>query len=441
MVNGSHSGSPQVLGAMPLPPSLWASTARAAPATPPLSESRKADVAIVGAGFSGLSAALHLAEAGLSVVVLEAGEPGWGASGRNGGQVIPGLKYDPDELVAMFGVEAGEHLVRVAGGAADTVFDLVARHRIDCEPRRCGWIQPAFAAADVDVVARRAEQWRRRGVAVTVLDRETACRLVGSPMYRGGWIDPRGGSVQPLSYARGLARAAQNAGAIVCGGSRVSALARDGDRWKVTTAHGPAVSAERVILATNGYTDALWPRLRQTVIAANSFQVATARLPDALRRTVLPEGQVASDTRKLLLYYRCDHDGRLIMGGRGSFREPTGAHDFRHLDKVISRVFPQLEGQRCEFHWSGRIALTRDHIPHVHRPAPGLTVLLGYNGRGVGMATTLGRLVARNLIAPADNPLPLPITDIRPIPLHRLHRMYATAVLQWYRAADYFVRG
>jgi glycine/D-amino acid oxidase-like deaminating enzyme len=393
-----------VLSSLPLPPSLWASTARPAPSTPPLSESRNADVAIVGAGFSGLSAALHLAEAGLSVVVLEAGEPGWGASGRNGGQVIPGLKYDPDELVAMFGAEAGEHLIRVAGGAADTLFDLVAHHQIDCDARRCGWIQPAYAAADVDMVARRAEQWRRRGVEVSVLDRETACRLVGSPIYRGGWIDPRAGSVQPLSYARGLARAAQKAGATVCGGSRVAALSSDGGRWKLTTDDGPVVSAERVILATNGYTDGLWPRLRQTVIAANSFQVATERLPDALRRTVLPEGHVASDTRKLLLYYRCDHDGRLIMGGRGSFREPTGPRDFRHLEKVITRVFPQLEGLRCEFHWSGRIALTRDHIPHVHRPAPGLTILLGYNGRGVAMATTLGKLVALNLIAPADHP-------------------------------------
>src|SRR5207249_7166930 len=134
---------------------------------------------------------------------------------------------------------------------------------------------------------------------------------------------------QPLSYARGLARAVQTQGAIVCGGSRVTALARDGGRWKVTTAHGPTVSAERVLLATNGYTDGLWPRLRQTVIAANSFQVATGRLPDKVLRTVLPQGHVASDTRKLLLYYRL-HQGRLIMGGRGPFREPAGPRDYRH---------------------------------------------------------------------------------------------------------------
>ena len=429
----------QLVNAFPLPPSLWASTARPAPETPSLDASRQAEVAIVGAGYSGLAAALQLAQAGLSVVVLEAGEPGWGASGRNGGQVIPGLKSDPDEIVASFGPEAGEHLVRVAGGAPDTVFDLIERHKIECDARRCGWIQPAFAAADVGLVARRAEQWQRRGAPVEVLDRDTVRRLVGSPIYQGGWLDRRAGSVQPLSYARGLARAAQKAGAIVCGGSRVTSLARDRARWKLSTARGPVVYAERVLLATNGYTDALWPRLRQTVIAANSFQVATKRLSDRELRTVLPEGHVASDTRKLLLYYRC-YRGRLIMGGRGPFREPAGPRDYRHLERVIGLLFPQLKSTRCEFFWTGRVALTRDHLPHVHQPAPGLTVLLGYNGRGVAMATTLGTLIAKNLIAPAENPLPLPITGIRAIPLHSLHRIFATTILQTYRLRDYLGR-
>jgi glycine/D-amino acid oxidase-like deaminating enzyme len=194
---------------LPLPPSLWAATARPAPATPRLAESCRADVAIVGAGYSGLAAALRLREAGASVVVLEAGEPGWGASGRNGGQVIPGLKWDPDELVAMFGTEAGEHLAQVAGGAPATLFDLIARHAIDCEATRCGWIQPCFAEKDRALAERRVAQWQKRGADVELLDRDTVRTLVGSPIYQGGWIDRRAGSVQPLSYARGLARAAQ----------------------------------------------------------------------------------------------------------------------------------------------------------------------------------------------------------------------------------------
>jgi glycine/D-amino acid oxidase-like deaminating enzyme len=160
-------------------------------------------------------------------------------------------------------------------------------------------------------------------------------------------------------------------------------------------------------------------------------------MPDALRSTVLPQGHVASDTRKLLLYYRANHDGRLIMGGRGPFREPAGPADFGHLETVIALVFPQLKGIRCEYRWSGRVALTRDHLPHVHRPAPGLTLLLGYNGRGVALATALGTLVGANLVQPEAHPLPLPITDPRAIPLHSMHRLYATAILQAYRLFDY----
>ncbi len=423
--------------ALPLPPSLWAATARPAPATPRLDASCRADVAIVGAGYSGLAAALRLREAGATVVVLDAGEPGWGASGRNGGQVIPGLKWDPDELVAMFGAEAGEHLAQVAGGAPATLFDLIDRHAIDCEARRCGWIQPCFADADRALAERRVAQWQKRGADVALLEPDAVRALVGSPIYKGGWIDRRAGSVQPLSYARGLARAAQAAGATVCGDSRVAGLARDGGRWNVSTAHGPVVSANQVLLATNGYTDGLWPQLRQTVIAANSFQVATEPLSEAQRRSVLPQGHVASDTRKLLLYYRANHDGRLIMGGRGPFREPTAASDFAHLESVIALVFPQLEGLRCAYRWSGRVALTRDHLPHLHRPAPGLTMLLGYNGRGVALATTMGTLAGANLAQPETHPLPLAMTGIRPIPLHALHRLYATAILQMYRVVDH----
>jgi len=193
-----------------------------------------------------------------------------------------------------------------------------------------------------------------------------------------------------------------------------------------------------VLLATNGYTDGLWPAAAPTVIAANSFQVATERLPDALRSTVLPQGHVASDTRKLLLYYRANHDGRLIMGGRGTFREPAGPADFGHLQSVIALVFPQLKGVRCEYRWSGRVALTRDHLPTCTGPRPGLTLLLGYNGRGVALATGVGNAGGpRTWCSRRPTLLPLPLTELRAIPLHSMHRLYATAILQMYRVFDY----
>lgn len=417
-------------------PSVWEATAATPPGTPPLGESRRADVAIIGAGYAGLSAALHLAEGGAEAVVLEAAEPGWGASGRNGGQVIPGLKFDPDELDALFGVEAGGRLAEFAGQTADCVFGLIDKHRIACDPVRAGWVQAAHSREALSVVHRRAAQWLRRGAPVEMLDRAAIAGVLGTDRYLGGWIDRRAGGLQPLSYARGLARAALGAGASVHGGSRVVGLARDGARWRVVTARGPAVTADRVLLCTNGYSDDLWPGLRRTVIAANSFQVATRPLPDRLRARIVPGGQVTSDTRTLLRYFRRDGSGRFIMGGRGPFREPRGPGDYAHLGRAVADLYPELGEHDFEFRWSGRVALTRDHLPHLHEPAPGLVASLGCNGRGVGLATAMGMVLAEHALRPGRAALPVPVTPIRPIPLHALHRVGAAALVGYYRLRD-----
>ncbi|AIO65873.1 NAD(P)/FAD-dependent oxidoreductase [Burkholderia oklahomensis] len=422
--------------AEPLPPSLWAATAPPGVDTPPLAESARADVAIVGAGYTGLSSALHLAERGATVRVIDAHEPGWGASGRNGGQVIPGLKYDPDELLRRFGPRDGEALIEMAGSAADIVFELIGKHAITCDATRAGWIQPTHSTALLGTLHARARQWEKRGAAVELLDREAVARRLGTHAFVGGWIDKRAGSVQPLAYARGLARAAQAAGATLHGGTRATRIERGASGgWRIHTAHGPTIDAQQVLLATNGYTDGLWPGLAQSVIAANSFIVATEPLPDALARTILPGGEVASDSRRLLLYFRKDASGRLLMGGRGPFREPRGAADWAHLERSVKLMFPQLENVRHEYRWAGRIAITRDFLPHVHRPAPGLTIALGYNGRGIALATTLGRHLAAAMSG-AARALPLAATQVRPIPLHALQRLYISAGVAWYGLLD-----
>jgi glycine/D-amino acid oxidase-like deaminating enzyme len=420
----------------PLAPSLWAATATPAPPAPPLEESTSADVCIVGGGFAGLSTALHLAERGIRALVLEAREPGWGASGRNGGQVIPGLKYDPDEIVAMFGAERGQRLIEFAGGTADIVFQLIEKHRMDVPRTRNGWIQGAHTAAAVELVRSRAEQWSRLGAPVQFLDKPTADRLVGTDKYLGGWLDRRGGAIQPLSYARGLAKAALDAGARIHGETPATRLVRAGARWSVQTGRGATVTADRVVICTNGYTGELWPKLRQTAIAVNSYQVATEPLGDNLQRSVLPEGQVLSDTRQLLLYFRRDHEGRLIMGGRGPFREPKGEGDWAHLVRVIQKMFPQLAGVPIAFRWCGRIAVTRDHLPHLHEPAPGLLIDMGCQGRGIGLQTAVGKAMAEYIATSNAAALPLPFTPIEPIPFHALQRLYVGALVTWYRLTD-----
>jgi glycine/D-amino acid oxidase-like deaminating enzyme len=420
----------------PLQPSLWHATAPQAPQTPALDADARADVCIVGGGYAGLSTALHLAEAGLSAVVLEAREPGWGASGRNGGQVIPGIKYDPSEIAGKFGPEAGEALLRFVEGTADLVFGLIEKHGMEVPHRRAGWIQGAHTQAMVETVKRRADEWSRRGVDARFLDAGEVGRLIGSDRYLAGWLDPRGGGVQPLAYARGLARAALKAGAAVHGQSRVTGLRRQGEDWVVATEKGPSVTARRVVIATNGYTGDLIPKLRQTVIRPNSFIVATEPLSDNLAGSILPEGQVTSDTRQLLLYFRKDHTNRLLMGGRGPFREPRDSADWAHLERVVAKMYPQAKGLRFDYRWCGRVALTRDFLPHLHEPEPGLLVDIGCMGRGVGLQTAMGKAMAAYVASGERRHLPFPVTPITPLPLHALNELYVSAIIAWYRMTD-----
>jgi glycine/D-amino acid oxidase-like deaminating enzyme len=419
----------------PLPPSLWAATAPAAPAAPPLLESTATDVLVIGGGYTGLSTALHLAERGVGVTVLEANEPGWGASGRNGGQVNPTLKHDPDDLVRMLGAERAEPLIDAISRSADLVFDLIDRHAIDCQPVRAGWLQLSYSEKGVPAMHARARQWGRRGVPIELLDRAAVARRVGTEAFAGGWLDGRAGAIQPLAYARGLARAVQKAGGAVHARTTVAKLERQGTRWIATTLDGHEVRAERVVIATNGYTGSLWPGLAQTVLSANSFIVATRPLSAAHAQAILARGETASTSQRLLLYFRKDAAGRLLMGGRGFFTEPRGPSDFAHLERSLELLFPQLGPLDYEYRWAGRIAITRDFMPHIHEPAPGVTMALGCNGRGIALCTSLGRHIAARL-AGNVNRFPYPQSPITPIPLHGLQRFYIAAGVAWYSLLD-----
>lgn len=416
--------------------SLWEATAAAARPTPPLEGDIKADVCVVGGGFTGLSAALRLAEAGVSVVVLESDEPGSGASGRNGGQVLPGLKWDPDDLVRRFGPDRGERLVSFVGGTPEFVYDLIEKHGIDCGLRReCGWLNAAADEGAFAAQARRVDQWRRRGAPIELIDREATASLLGSLRYRGAMLDHRAGALNPLSYARGLAAAAVCRGAVVHGGSEVTGLTRAGGSWRVTTGRG-TVTATDVLLGTNGYTDGLWPGLAREIVPLHSLQVATKPLSDNVRRSILPYGHVVSDTQRLLLYFRQDDDGRLVMGGRGSFGASNRSGLFRFVEAAARRLFPQLGEPDWEHRWGGKVALTSDHLPRVHEMAPGVRACLGYNGRGVAMATAIGKALADWTLTGDEAAVPLPVTPLRPIPFHGLRRPALELMAAYARLRD-----
>jgi glycine/D-amino acid oxidase-like deaminating enzyme len=401
----------------PFPSALWDATATAPVEAPALHGAVRADVAIVGGGITGCSAALALAERGAAVVLLEAREIGWGTSGRAGGQVIPGYHLDPDALASAFGRERGERMIEFGAAAPDLLFGLVAKHAIACEPRRSGWIQATQGGRGLRSLRRRMEQWHRRGAPVEWLDRERLAALLGTAEYAGGWLDRRGGSIQPLSYVRGLAHAAMRAGASLHARSEVVRLARECGRWRAETRAG-SVSAACVIVGTNAYTGRLWPRLRGAVLRAHSVQLATAPLAEAVRRSVLPQGHVCADTRLLLRYFRLDSGGRLVMGGAGGLLPPAGPGEpsYRLLERTIRRMFPQIAAPRFEFHWYGKGAVTFDMLPHLHEPTPGLIAALGYAGRGLAMATALGALVARRALGEPIEALPFPCWPLRSRP-------------------------
>jgi glycine/D-amino acid oxidase-like deaminating enzyme len=392
-------------------------------------------VAVIGAGYTGLSAALRLGEAGRDVVVLDAMELGDGASGRNGGQVIPGLKYDPDTLEAMYPGDQGADLVATVASGPDLVFEFIRKHGIDCDAVRSGWLQLATSESALGPIATRVRQWRARGAAVEMLNDADVARLTGSQRYYGGLIDRRGGTVQPLAYLRGLARAAQRAGVRLFTQSAATHIERVGGEWRIHTAGG-SVACRQVVYATNAYSDQFVEPLQRTVVAVPSLQVATAPLPPDLRRSILPEGQSVSDTWRLLRYFRLDAQGRLIMGSRGVFGDVPPARAARLHYRAVREIYPQLSGISFDYHWSGFVAMTPDHLPHLHEVAPGIVAGLGYNGRGVAMATMMGTLLARRLLGEDAQELGFPVTPVRPMTLHRFSRFGARATIQYLRALD-----
>lgn len=419
------------------PPSLWAATAEPGRAFPALAGTARTSTVVVGGGFTGLSAALHLAEGGRDVVLLEANSIGWGASGRNGGQVIAGLKYDPDALEEMFGPNLGPRLVRAVGGGPDYLFRLVERLGLRCDARQNGWIQPAHSEAALATVQRRARQWQQRGVSAQILDRQDVARLLGSDAYLGGWLDRRGGGIQPLSYAHGLAGAAADRGARIHAGSPALRALRDGNGWRVETPGG-SIAADTLILATNAYTDGLWPGLKRSVVPTYSLQVATGPLPEAVRRTILPEGHLASDTLRLLRYYQIDGGGRFVLGARGPFRDDVALGDAGEQLRHIRRLYPQLDGVPFRHVWSGQVAMTADHLPHLHVLAPGVFAALGYNGRGVALTTTMGRFLAALASGTPAEAVDFPVTPLRPLPLHGFNRLGVRMITMYYRLRDRF---
>ncbi|MDR6953108.1 glycine/D-amino acid oxidase-like deaminating enzyme [Ancylobacter sp. 3268] len=403
--------------ARPLPPNVYQLDATPAPDTPPLDGSRRTSVAIIGGGIVGLTTALHLAEAGTDVVVLEANEPGWGASGNNGGQLNPGLKFEPDVIEETWGPELGRRMVSFAWDTPTRTLELIARLGIACDAHKGGTLRVARSAKAREAVEATARQCIARGMPVSWLDGTQTQAATGTPAYHGAMLDARGGNLNPLAYSRGLARAALAAGARVHGGTPATALHRTASGWSVETPAG-TVAAEKILIATNGFTGDLWKGLRQTIVPVFSAIAATEPLSAAQRAGITPDRPSVYESGRITVYYRIDAQGRLLMGGRGPMQPIATPDPIAYLTDYAVALWPQLQGVRWTHGWNSQLAMTKDHWPHVHEPSPDALIYLGCNGRGVALGTALARQLAGRLLQGAAFQLDLPIMQPKPIAFH-----------------------
>ncbi|API54068.1 FAD-dependent oxidoreductase [Rhizobium leguminosarum] len=388
---------------------LWEKTAPEPPTTSPLDGAMSADVVIVGGGYTGLSSALHLAEAGSKVVLLEAKEIGFGGAGRNVGLINAGMWVMPNDLPGVLGQVHGERLLDLLGNAPKLVMELIDKHQIACELERNGTLHCAVGADGLKEIENRAAQWSARGAAVTLLDAAETAKRIGSDAYTGSLLDKRAGTLQPLAYARGLAHAAVKAGVAIHTSSPVIATERNGSRWMVKTAKGE-VSAEWIIVATDAYSTGPWEQVRSEQVHLPYFNFATVPLGHNLRQSILPGREGVWDTKDILSSFRMDQAGRLVFGSVGALRNTGLAVHKGWAKRALKRLFPVIGDVEFECEWYGQIGMTDNALPRFHKFAPGVVGFSGYNGRGIAPGTVFGRTLAEHILGrlpEADLPLPL----------------------------------
>lgn len=426
-----------------LPLSLWRETATPALDCAALDGDIHADIAIIGGGYTGLSAAIRAIELGLKPVVLESSEIGFGASGRNGGVVSTKFRVSLSNIAKSHGVAIAQHMNALGHEAMDCVetyidrFEISAANFIKSGNLRCAHNNAAFYS-----LIEEAKTVREvfGDTSLTILDAQAVANETGSTTFHGGVLNKHAGIIHPLNFARGLARGVLASGAEIYENSPVIGVATSGSGRRITTAHG-SVLAERVLIATNGYSDltnACEP-VRKTVIPFRSAIIATEALPQSLFEQILPENRSYSETRRMMRWFR-RVGNRILFGGRGAFGKNDSATAYAMLEEAMHYAFPQLAAHKITHRWSGQVAMTMDSLPQIGLLDRGLAFSLGYNGAGIAMSTLLGRY-SIDLLQGIRPDLAIMFRDKpQQIPFFSLRAPAVRTVAAWYQMLDKFGR-
>ncbi|MGP5216717.1 L-pipecolate oxidase [Psychrobacter celer] len=390
---------------------LWNMTAPNIDAYSQMSSDTQAAVCIIGGGYTGLSAAIHLAEKGVKVVLLESQSIGSGSSGKSVGLVNAGTWARPDDLSISLGAADGERLTEALGQAPGLVFDLIKRYDIDAQATQAGNIHMAHNAKgeiDVDI---RYEQLSRRGANVEVLTGSKCHEYCGTTSINKALLDHRAGTINPLAYVRGLAKVAANLGVTIYEHSAVESLEKVGGHWYARTAKA-CVKSERVIIATNAYTEGEWTDIVKTFYLVYYYQIASEPLSGAAAERILPYKTGAWDTRLALSSFRRDNDNRLLLGTVGGTQMKPKSFYQSWANAVQKNYYPDLPAFDWQYEWCGSFGFTQDHIFRVMEPDEGLLTATAYNGRGITTGTLMGKCFADYIVTGKRDSIPLPFKTL-----------------------------
>lgn len=403
--------------------SLWHHTCREQVNAPELAGDVEADLVVVGGGYTGCSAALQATRDGAFVCLVEADEIGAGGSGRNVGLANAGLWLPPRDINAQLGEKAGKRLSQILAEAPDTVFGLIEEFGIACEAVRNGTLHCAHAPSGMGDLENRHAQLVETGAPVRLLGRDEAMARVGSAQVHGAQFDPRAGTIQPLAYARGLARAAVESGVALHQKSPATAIERDGDFWRVRTPKG-SVKARALLMATNAYMKPVKGMKTPDVVPVHFFQGATDPLDPALLDKILPGQEGCWDTALVMSSWRRDEAGRLIVGAMGQLDHFAGAFHRNWLRRKLASMFPELGGVTLRQMWYGRIGMTLEHLPKILSIGPNAMACFGYSGRGIGPGTAFGQRMAKVLLGGDADMLPVSPVEAHDLPFAGIRQAY-----------------